>query len=64
MAYPVEPGNDLLQGRQKRPSIVVIIKNILASISARGDVIESIGKFYADGAGHDGRNITEIALLT
>ena len=40
-----------------------VIKNILAPISARGDVIEGVGKFYADGAGHDGRNLTEIALL-
>jgi hypothetical protein len=26
-------------------------------------VIEGIGKFYADGAGHDGRNIAGVMLL-
>ena len=48
---------------QKRPPILVVLENVLAPVSPRGDVVERIGKLYSDGAGHDGRNITEILLL-
>lgn len=45
------------EGRSKRGNRGLSPK-ILAPIPARGDVIEGIRKFYANGAGHDGGNIT------
>src|SRR4030067_1024116 len=64
MTYPVELCNDLLQSSQKRLPVLVVLKNVFAPVPARGDVVERIGKFYADGAGHGGRNITACLLFS
>jgi hypothetical protein len=61
MAHPVEPVHHLLQRREKRPAILVIVKNGLAPVTARGNVIKRIGKRYADWARHNENNGKEKA---
>ncbi|HLA75019.1 MAG TPA: hypothetical protein VJM76_03815, partial [Gammaproteobacteria bacterium] len=55
-AYPVEPGNNLSEGREEQQTVVVVLKDSVLPIPARSDVIERIGKFQAEGAGHDEKN--------
>jgi hypothetical protein len=37
-------------------TILIIFKNSFTPITTRGDVIQGIWKFYADGARHDDAN--------
>src|SRR3990172_8380220 len=64
MAYPVESGNDLSEGREEQQTVLVVLKDIFLPIPARSDVIERIGKFQAEGAGHNEKTITGILLLS
>ena len=36
--------------------VLVTDKDVFAPVPARGDVIERVGEFDADGAGHGGHN--------
>ena len=56
MAHPIEPVNNLLQRREKQPTIQVIVENSLAPITARSDVVKRIRKLYANRAGHAGQD--------
>ena len=58
MAHPVEPLNNLLQRREKQPTVQVVVENSLAPITARSDVVKRIRKRYADRTGHAGQDNT------
>ena len=64
MAQPVEPGNHLPQCRQEHLPILVVLKNILASIPTRGDVVKGMGEFYSDGARHSGEIYPELGFIS
>lgn len=50
MACPVELGDDFFQSLQKHLPVLIVLKNILAPVTARGNMVESIGKLNADWA--------------
>jgi hypothetical protein len=54
VAKPVELRDDLLQCLQKRPTILIVFKNIFPPITTCGDVIKGVREFYADRARHGG----------
>jgi len=56
MTHSIEPVNNLLQRREKRPAILIIVKDGFAPVTTRGDMVKRIGKLYADGAGHGKNN--------
>ena len=60
MACPVELRNDTLQYRQKLMTVLIVFKNIFAPVTARGDMIKSLWKFYSYGAGRDARKDNKI----
>ena len=64
VTYPVELGNYLSEGREEQQTVVIVLKDIFLPIPARSDVIERIGKFQAEGAGHNEKTITGILLLS
>ena len=54
MTEPVIPLIDVLERVQEVDPVLVVFENGLLFIAARGDVIDSTGVFYAEGAGHEG----------
>jgi len=54
MTEPVIPFIDMLERVQEVDAVLVVFENGLLFIAARGDVIDSTGVFYAEGAGHEG----------
>ena len=54
ITHPVELSDHLAQGFEEQLAIFVVLENIFATVTARGDVIESVGEFDAEGAGHAG----------
>jgi ATP-dependent protease HslVU (ClpYQ) peptidase subunit len=52
MAEPVIPFIDMLKCIQKIDAVLVVIENGFLFITARGDVVDGTGVFYAEGSGH------------
>ena len=55
MADPVVAFFDMLKGVQKVGAILVALEDGFLFITARGDVIDSAGVFYAERTGHEAR---------
>ena len=54
VTHPVELRDHLPQSFQEQLAVFLVFEDIFATVTARGDLIESVGEFYAEGAGHAG----------
>ena len=54
VANPIVSLINVLECVQEVDAVLVVFENGLLFIAARGDVIDSTGVFYAEGAGHKG----------
>jgi len=54
VANPIVSLINVLECVQEVDAVLVVFENGLLFIAARGDVIDSTGVFYAEGAGHEG----------
>ena len=52
MAEPAEAIDDMREERQPCGPILVVRDDVLLSIAATGDMIDGVGKFKTQGAGH------------
>ena len=52
MAEPAEAIDDMREERQPRGSILIGRDDVLPGVAATGDMIDGVGKFKTQGAGH------------